>query len=115
MNKDFAPFELAIKLKEKGFTKETAHHYNDKDEICVSLVGEEYPYPCPTIPEVLKWLREEKYLHIEILHIFSEETLWDFEVAHIGSYERWWNNSELLDNYEQAALAGVEYVLDNLI
>lgn len=115
MNKDFIPFTLSIKLQEKGFNKETAHRYNNKGEICVSLVGEEYPYPCPTISEVLKWLRKEKCLHIEILHIFSEETLWDFEVARIGSYERWWNNSELFGNYEQAALAGVEYVLDNLI
>lgn len=79
------------------------------------LIGEEYPYLCPTISQVLRWLRKEKCLHIEILHIFSEETLWDFEVAHIGSYERWWNNLGLFDTYEQAALTSIEYVLDNLI
>jgi hypothetical protein len=69
----------------------------------------------PTISQVLKWLREEKCLHIEIQYIFSEETIWDFEVVLIGSYERWWNESEPLDSYEQAAIAGIEYVLDNLI
>ena len=137
MNEDFVSFDIAKKLKEKGFSCEmpfamyneiaafhlltTSAPYN----VCDSgfKYREYYDYEdfdehdciAPTISQVLKWLRKEKGLHIEILHIFSEETLWDFEVAHIGSYERWWNNLELFDTYEQAVLAGIKYVLDNLI
>lgn len=123
MNEDFVTYELAIKLKEKGFTKETAHHYNDKGEICVSLVDEEYPYPCPTISQVLKWLREEKKIYLEIGLTYTgfhctvyRDVVWDMiggedELTykyHIDVY----SNSKTA---EQAALAGIEYVLDNLI
>jgi len=132
MNEDFVPFELAVKLKEKGFKEECLGCYINGDY----FYNIHYPVSnhqmwfshnsydniwhrdiidAPTISQVLKWLRKEKGLHIEILHIFSEETLWNFEVVHIGSYERLWNDSELFDNYEQAALAGIKYVLDNLI
>lgn len=114
MNDDFAPFELSVKLKEKGLPQDDFIGYDEFGALCI---GDEHSIVCasPTISQVLKWLREEKGLHIEILHIFSEKTLWDFEVTHIGSYERWWSNLELFDTYEQAAIAGIEYVLDNLI
>lgn len=113
MNKDFVPFELAVKLKEKGFTKETAHHYNDKGEIYVSLVDEEYPYPCPTISQVLKWLRDEKKIHIVI--DFDGGMSWYYQIALYGltTYEK--ESEHKYNSYEQAALAGIEYVLDNLI
>ena len=67
MNEDFVTYELAVKLKRKGFDKDTVHYYNELGQICVSLVDEEYPYPCPTISQVLKWLREEKKIHIEFV------------------------------------------------
>lgn len=138
MNEDFVTYELAVKLKEKGFREKCIAYYWEKiNEHTPSFVVEDNmpedgldildllsnhnqaewsPFiDAPTISQVLKWLRKEKGLHIEILHIFSEETLWDYEVAHIGSYERWWSNLELFDTYEQAAVAGIEYVLDKLI
>lgn len=121
---DFATYEIAVKLKEKGYPQRYygkysmtgACYFNDGrfyEDGCIANV--EDCCTAPTISQALKWLREDKGLHIEIQHIFYEETLWDFEVVHIGSYDRWWNNSVSLDSYEQAALAGIEYVLDNLI
>ena len=134
---DFVPFEIAKKLKEKGFTCELPlAMYNETGQFCLLTSSapyhvcdsgykyrmfydyedfDEFDYITPTISQVLKWLREEKCLHIEIQYIFSEETIWEFEVVLIGSYERWWNESESLDSYEQAAIAGIEYVLNNLI
>ena len=72
----------------------------------------------PTISQVLKWLREEKKMHIIV------------EVADSGWYYtvypniRWENGNlksdkyimsfKKKDSYEQATLAGIEYVLDNL-
>jgi hypothetical protein len=120
MNEDFVTYELAIKLKEKGFAKPCTYAYCEQggwnkyrqvhEPITHILRTDGNPFgsfyrgknwnvkyetnknkircSAPTISQVLKWLREEKCLHIEILHIFSEEELWDFEVAHIGSYER---------------------------
>ena len=132
MNDDFVPFELAVKLKEKGFREECLCHYIGEDLVYniespiannqlwfshnkFDNIWHRDNIDAPTISQVLKWLRKEKRLHIEILHIFSEEVLWNFEVVYIGSYERWWNDTELCNSYEQAALAGIEYVLDNLI
>lgn len=137
MKEEFVSYETAKKLKEKGFKEKCmAHYYPSGSELVFNQTSfrgaiiedclysyNSLPIECigselidaPTISQVLKWLREEKCLHIEIQYIFSEETIWEFEVALIGSYERWWNESEPLDSYEQAAIAGIEYVLNNLI
>lgn len=120
---DFVTYDIAVKLKEKGFNVE-CHAYYEPLKHCLNLsrvlqtnsLAENYNcITAPTISQVLKWLREEKCLHIEIQYIFSEETIWEFEVVLIGSYERWWNESESLDSYEQAVIAGIEYVIDKLI
>lgn len=116
MNEDFVPFELAVKLKEKGFTKETAHYYNDKGEICVSLVGEEYPYPCSTISQVLKWLREDKKIHIEVMFIGPTPNRVKYYITNIGGDRSFMDVAdEHYETWEQATLAGIEYVLYNLI
>ena len=128
MNEDFVPYELAVKLDEKGFNKETSHHYNDKGKICVSLVDEKYPYPCPTIPEVLKWLRDTHKLFVSPCIITDYEddftiphiVYWSYIVVNIESGDSIYREYERViekryETYEQAALAGIEYVLDNLI
>lgn len=66
----------------------------------------------PTIYQVLKWLRNEKKIHIVIQASFNEGYWWevrDFnrEVPEYGDNE--------FDSYEKAAISGIEYVLDNLI
>ena len=125
MNEDFVTYELAVKLKKKGFDKDTAHYYNDEGQICVSLVDEEYPYPCPTISQVLKWLREEKKIFIEIrlCHdgFFAQtntNVYWGKDFA--DEEELFYTSLPCQRIYgnitpEQAALSGIEYCLDNLI
>ena len=128
---DFVPFELAKKLKEKGFPQ----HITDDAYIVDNYgedeynIGDRLPIPlipdymddaaAPTISQVLKWLREEKKIHIMIdfwpagysAEIFTE----------IGKdrnsfcWERYIDECDYYDSYELAALAGVEYCLDNLI
>lgn len=104
MDEDFVPFELAKKLKEKGFIY---NKNNLLDRLCM-----ENQINHPPISQVLKWLREEKGIHICIsLGAYSD---WEYEVGKI-------DGSEFCDagggyySYEQAALVGIEYVLDNLI
>lgn len=112
MNEDFIPFEIAKKLNEKGFNIETAHHYNDFGQICVSLCDEEYPYPCPEIHQVLKWLREENKMHLIIPASFDEGYWW--EVRDFNREISEYSDAEY-KSYEETALAGIEYVLYNLI
>lgn len=121
---DFVTFKIAKKLKEKGFNYPCVGHYvnhqlyiahyqnafhSDKDE---SL-------DAPTISQVLKWLREEKKMHLIV------------EISDSGWYYtlypnvRWENDKLKSDtyimsfkhkaSYEESTLAGIEYILNNLI
>ena len=74
----FVDFELAKKLKEKGYPqvkKGTLAMYNNEGEwfsLATNLDKDEYSfedfddrdYVCPTIAQTLAWLREEHKLHV---------------------------------------------------
>ena len=128
---DFVTYDIAVKLKEKGFDKLCLLCYTDKqklvqnsvqsticDAICINDILNSYNRlknnytDVPTISQVLKWLREEKGLHIVIPACFNKNYWWE-----IRNFNR--NLSEYSDaeyiSYEKAALAGIEYTLNNLI
>lgn len=138
---DFVNFKLAQKLKDKGFREECLYHYpcSGGDYAYANCcpgddVNTDYLYQCnnkdsdrlidaPTISQVLKWLREEKKISIEVsIHCSLKWMcgIYDFSdgIADFTQYD--YNGIDdtvyiLYDSYEQAALAGIEYVLDNLI
>ena len=87
---DFVTYEIAVKLKEKGFKEKCIAYYweninehtssfvvedNMPDEgICIIDLLSEHnkaewsPFiDAPTISQVLKWLREEHHIHFEIV------------------------------------------------
>ena len=104
MKEDFVSYDIAVKLKEKGFKY---NKMNLIDKICM-----ENQINYPTIFQVLKWLREEKKLHIVI--DYNNPSLWSYVIFRFG--EGYINKiGEDFNSYEQAALAGIEYVIDNLI
>lgn len=121
---DFVTYKIGKKLKEKGYQ----HGFNRfryrpiySDECTIKHISyfgayeEEYYgecIPCPTISEVIKWLRKEKKMHIIIPASFDEGYWW--EVRDFNREISEYSNIEYT-SYEQAALAGIEYVLDNLI
>ena len=139
--KDFVTFEISKKLKEKGFREKCFAIYIpysrtfkfneinvDKRPTSYKLNIEEfrecYNYykenniDAPTISQVLKWLREEKELHIEI-YMYHNCYLWEIyntKIYDADFTQKSEKYSEIeYETYEQAALAGIEYVLDNLI
>lgn len=125
MNEDFAPFELAKKLKEKGYPQ----HITDEAYITDNYgedeydIGDRLPIPlipdymddvaAPTISQVLKWLREEKKIAINIEYI---PYTWQYKIFDM-SFEDRFNpyGIAIFSDYEEAAIAGIEYTLDNLI
>ena len=130
MNEDLVTYELAVKLKEKGFPqvkKETLAMYNEDGEwfsLAKTLDDFEYSFEdfddrdcvCPTISQVLKWLRKEKRIDVG--------AVWDNRDGKWIGYVNEMDMPDLVgeyvlhntyDAYEQAAIAGIEYVLDNLI
>ena len=136
MKEEFVSYEIAKKLREKGFKRKcVAHYYPSSSELVFNQTAfrgaivedclysyNSLPIDCigsdlidvPTISQVLNWLREEKKLHVYIEYVFSESSIWICEVQLIGSYERFYPHKDY-ETYEEAAIAGIEYVLDNLI
>ena len=134
---DFVSFDLAKKLKEKGFDEKcyTFYEYDSKEfyreESIPCCNSRSDDYAAPTISQVLKWLREEKKIHIEpcILadcdtdadgKIITYYTYWSFSITSIESgdmiyFEYEHVNDRKFDSFEYAALAGLKYALDNLI
>lgn len=110
--KEFIPYELAVKLKEKGFNWRTTYAY-DKDENSIYTTTEydvEY-IPAITIEQTLKWLRIEKNIHIRP-SVYSIG--WDFDITTTEG-KRIYDNINKYQSYEQAIIAGITYYLDNLI
>lgn len=119
---DFVSYELAQKLESKGFRSDGNYGYNEKGEICVPVYNIDEDQlmtmtPCPEIHEVLKWLREEKKLHIEVMFIRPLHNRVKYYITDTdGSRGDFMDVSdEHYETWEQATLAGIEYVLNKLI
>ena len=136
---EYVTFEIAKKLKEKGFnepcyafyTEQGSLQWNNIDtyyrpnqEISLEDLTQTYNNgnsicspDAPTISQVLKWLREEKKLIVEPslfkagYEAFVQSTIFEDD----KDYTDAWRIKGFYTTYEQAALAGIEYVLDNLI
>ena len=142
MKEDFVPFEIAKKLKEKGFREECLAYYDVNDNVGLLYntqysddiipcqytdllashnIGDgrlpddsEYCVDAPTIAQALKWLREEKKIIVTIRYLRAEEGDWDFFAEGING-EIWYCSIISYKNYEESALEGIEYALDYLI
>lgn len=109
---DFVTFEIAKKLKEKGFKY---NKMNLLDRICM-----ENQINHPAISKVLKWLREEKKIVISILPTSFNNTtsLSNYYYVVYDIKEYFWDKyeySQSFETYEECELKAIEYVLDNLI
>lgn len=138
--KDFVTFEIARKLKEKGFPQTYMGKYDMLGPTYIEdgrlfengcIVEVATACTAPTIWDVLKWLREEKKIFIAINIGYCYEsyekpfpTNPKMEPILKGYYYGVWDLgnlndknalSEYFESYELAAIAGIEYVLDNLI
>ena len=138
MNEDFVPFELAKKLKEKGFNEPCFAYYTNNEPLYFNYsckAGECYSScllshnsmpkdsvsgkfaDSPTISQVLKWLREKKgiLIAIDVFKDYTSELVgWGYNIVLIDKYEVCHHCCNF-DNYEQSAIAGIEYALDNIL
>lgn len=133
MNADFVSFSSAKKLKEKGYPQRpdnmSCMPYYEYDEVSnyASLCNETVWYrvdetrdnifAAPAIHKVLKWLREEKNIHIMIStysHYPHDTHDWGYEIINLQTHTCEHYRCRF-NSYEDATLAGIEYVIDNLI
>ena len=122
---DFVNFKLAQKLKEKGFGLEETEIYGifDSDGLFHSQLYFNYietmDYDetiAPTISQVLKWLRKEKKIYVGVTYSPKIEGSQDFfyaTIQYIGDYKKTIYPNDSYDNWEEAALNGIEYAIDN--
>ena len=131
---DFVTFEIAKKLKEVGFPQ----HITDEAHIVDNYGEDEYDMgdlmpiqlipdyiddvAAPTISQVLKWMRDKKRIHIcidiydngwffDVTSFYKQDTgVYEIELPYKSS-----NVTPDYVSYEEAALAGINYVLDFLI
>ena len=113
---DFVTFEIAKKLKEKGFEWGKITTYNPKTKVRNNHLE-------PTISQVLKWLRKENKISIDPgIHCSLKWVcgIYGFNDG-IDDFTPYSNDGIddtvyiLYDSYEQAVLAGIEYATNNLI
>lgn len=150
MKEEFVTFELAEKLKEKGYNKPFYFYYRTDDECihhvntCAPLVYsdkiDDEVVIAPTIYQVLKWLREEKNIDVEIhaeagmlgdkvyvpfISTYTEFTL-ETSPDVVRYRQKKFNPAKPLSHeiipaltyfnkWEEAALDAIEYVINNLI
>ena len=134
MKEDFVSYDIAVKLDEKGFNNPCVAHFRN-ERLCynsISVHGEDEYIDyniiidvrdlqrrtgllAPTISQVLKWLRETK--NIEVVASFSyRNKVWGYQVGDMTLLEDSILSYDYsFPTYEEAALAGIEYVLNNLI
>lgn len=142
MKEEFVTYEIAVKLKEKGFDcNEPFAMYNELGVFhklyssADFTVGYDvsfrdyYDYDdfddhdtvAPTISQVLLWLREEKKIYVVVTPYPSMSTkdkvVWCYQIKHNsdGVFMEEIDGLETYMFHRRAALGGIEYVLDNLI
>jgi hypothetical protein len=139
----FVDKQLALKLKEKGFDKPCINAYNahgcqylngwceylnerDTDFIYSSDLHDR-DCLCPTIDQVLEWLREDCGLYIATVcsrnydidadgRVLGSWVYWWYEIyAHLSANLIYQEEEKEYDTYDEAILEGIEYVINNLI
>lgn len=146
---EFVTFEIAKKLKKKGFDRPCIYAYcevggwnkykqvhepithilrTDANPFGTFYTGKNWNIEyetnknkircsAPTISQVLKWLREEHSIHISTKPYHCEDgTMWLYEIRKFNQYISIVEaNKTGFTREEHAALAGIEYALDNMI
>lgn len=131
---EFVNYEISKKLKEKKFNEPCYGYYHlDKGDDSFEVCGNgDYDFfnninywriGAPRIAQALKWLRVVKGIdvlpqrgHINIDNNGKVTRYYNVNIYFERRFACMLDNDEQdYSTYEQAALAGIEYVLDNLI
>jgi hypothetical protein len=128
MKIEFVTYQIALKLKEKGFPQvkdNTLAMYNENGEwfsLTSTLDKDEYSFEdfddrdcvCPTIAQVLKWLRENKRLEANGCYDNDAEGwmgyVCEMDVPDLYAFHALKERHKL---YEEATLSAIEYILNN--
>lgn len=114
-------YKIAKKLNEKGFTlpKSNVVGKFDSDGVFHSQLYINFTETmdseeiiAPTISQVLDWLRDEKVISVE--PCATPYNCWYYMIKYEGEIKVTYTGNKYR-TYEEVAIAGIEYTLDNLI
>lgn len=138
MNEDFIPFELAKKLKEKGFMEKciatydigdgefdfnnyvlrVAYQMNVAAKDCLRLFNNTNTglIDAPTISQVLEWLRKKKNIFVVVFIDDDSDCPVTYNIFK-GADCIYHHHEEYfaLSEWSKCEIAGIEYTLNNLI
>ena len=92
MEKEFVPYELAVKLKELGFDEECLSYYFNKQLSFGSKTSYGEVVEAPLYQQAFRWFREKYKLHYPIA---VSDGVWFYDKWSLGVYK----------TYEEAELA----------
>jgi hypothetical protein len=118
----FVPYELAVKLEQKGF-KQGYNIFGFRpifpDETTIRFISDIGAYEkeyfgenisAPTISQVLDWLRDEKKIYVSVE--VEREDWFEYKIVQTIKNTHG-TGTRVYKNYSEAILAGIEYVIDN--
>ncbi len=127
MKEQYASYEVAKLLKDKGFdwvvNTYYCDDYNYAQHDIIEYKKENYNshkvhISAPTQQMAMRWLREEKGIYIEfILTVYGTYTFTTFNIPGFNkcSYNAYYEGSEQFNEYEEAVEAALKYCLTELI
>ena len=115
MNKEFVPYDRALKLKQLGFDEPCLDFYDDNQELFYNHENKEKIHigdsvKAPTFSQAVKWFRE-KY---DLYHNIDKHGYWFFEIKKDEGY----GDLTVVDccfdfeSYEEAELACLDKLIE---
>ena len=108
MEKEFVPYEIALKLKELGFDKPCLGVYYTKDGHVRKCEGDEIG-DAPLYQQVFRWFREEYNINQIVDNSGSLTKVGHW--AYVIFYDAIYSNDGYL-NYEEAELACINKLIE---
>lgn len=122
---DFVTYDLALKLKDKGFNWICSHYYRTKcKDLFMVFPSEDWSNTeeriiAPTISQVINWLESTKkiFLTVDIEPMgFFFIINYDILTNENGEYEfKIYNSTNTYPSSFEAAIEGINYILNNFI
>lgn len=112
MNKEFIPYELALKLKELGFDEPCFSSY-DKNGNLIRKTWQKIECSAPTYSQAFRFFREKYDLDSLVIRSFSMKHSYHYDIIEDWDYETEYKQVCIPGrSYEQAQLDCLEKLIE---
>lgn len=129
MNKEFVPYDIALKLKELGFNEDCFGFYEkslmgkqERFSLRLDWTPQDYPFDndlhclAPIWQQVFDYFRNNYYLHVEIRSYTAKKFTFVIQkLENVVNYIEYGGIHNSFNNYEEARLACLEKLIKILV